>query len=277
MKQLKTLPDDIFHLFDPKLTHVPSEENLEEFAKNAKDILRTRLTEREPLDNPLRFSSLGKQDRQIWYMSRHTPQEDMTPKTYFKFLYGDIIELLVLFLAKEAGHDVHSEQLEVEVDGVKGHIDAIIDGVVVDVKSAAPYGYQKFERQTVVEDDPFGYVAQLAGYSNVLNKGKSAAWVAFDKVGGDICVSTLSSSIINDHKPEDRITHLKGIIAQKDPPPRCYEPKPDGKSGNMMLPTGCSYCAFKHTCWPGVRTFLYFNGPRYLTRVVKVPDVSEVP
>jgi len=202
--------------------------------------------------------------------------EKLSPKTFFKFLYGDVIEQLVLFLAKEAGHDVERHQEEIEVDGVKGHIDAIIDGVVVDVKSASPFGYKKFERNAVVFDDPFGYVQQLAGYANVLTPGEKASWVAFDKVSGEICVSDLSSSIIKDHDPVQRIAHLKEVIASDEIPPLCYLPEPDGKSGNLKLPTPCSYCPHKQRCHPKLRTFLYSNGPRFLTHVAKLPEVPEV-
>ena len=275
-KTLDSLVEDIFELFNPEVLHEPSEENLEYAANTFKELLRVRLGKRENLSDPLRFSSLGKQDRQIWYMAKGYAQEEMSAKTYFKFLYGDVIELLVLFLAKEAGHTVEELQSEVVVDGVKGHIDAIIDGTVVDVKSASPFGYKKFEKNQIVEDDPFGYTAQLSGYANVLTPGQEAAWIAFDKVSGDICVSKVSSSIIADHKPEKRITHLREIIASDEPPPRCYEAVPDGKSGNMKLDTGCSYCAFKHDCWPELRGFAYSGGPRYLTKVVKTPDVPEI-
>lgn len=186
-------------------------------------------------------------------------------------MYGDIIEQLILFLAREAGHTVERTQEEVEVDGVKGHIDAIIDGVVIDVKSASPYGYKKFENQTVTEDDPFGYVEQLSGYTNVLTPGKGGAWIPFDKVSGDICISPLSASIIKDHQPAERIAHLKEIIASDTPPERCYEPVPDGKSGNFALPTPCSYCKHKKRCHPDLRTFLTGTGPKFLTTVVKPP------
>ena len=168
-KQLKDLPDDILSLFDPKVTHEPDEENLEKFVNNLKETLRIRLAEREDVRDPLRFSSLGQPDRKVWYManSKKGP-EDLTAKTYLKFLYGDVIEQLVLFLTREAGHTVEREQEEIDVDGVLGHIDAIVDGVLVDVKSASPYGYKKFKYNSVVEDDPFGYTQQLAGYSSVL-------------------------------------------------------------------------------------------------------------
>lgn len=274
---METLPNDIYSLFDPDSTHVPNEENLEEFASNLKDLLRVRLSERDTSRGPLRFSALGKPDRQIWFDAHpNGTEEKMSGKTYFKFLYGDIIEQVLLFLAKEAGHSVEATQKQVEVDGVKGSIDAIIDGVVVDVKSASPHGYKKFKQGNLVNDDPFGYVAQLSGYSAELTPGKSAAWVAMDKVTADICVSPLSSSVIQDNLPAPRIKHLKEVIAQSEPPPLCYSPKPRGASGNMELPTGCSYCVHKFRCHPTVRTFLYSTGPAYLTKVVKEPEVPEI-
>lgn len=277
-KNLTTLVEDIYDLFDPAKGHEPCEENLDWIADELKNILRTRLAEREEQRDPLRFSALGKKDRQIWYASREDIKgEEMTAKTYFKFLYGDVIELLVLFLAKEAGHTVEDLQREVEIDGVKGHIDAIIDGTVVDVKSASPFGYKKFQYNDIVGNDPFGYVQQLAGYSSILNPGEAAAWVAFNKVHGDICVTPLSHSIIADHDPKTRIDHLREVIASETPPERCYDDIPDGQSGNRKLGIECSYCAYKNDCWPGLRKFLYANGPRYLTKTVNVPKVPEVP
>lgn len=277
-KTLNTLPADIYALFNPDEHHELNEDNLNEFAENLKDILRQRFAVRQEPESSLRFSSLGKPNRQQWYEAHPVDggKEAFLPKTLLKFLYGDVIEQLLLLLAKEAGHEVTDEQREVEVDGVKGHIDAVIDGVVVDVKSASPYGYKKFEERTVVQDDPFGYVAQLSGYADVLTPGQGAAWLAIDKVAGDICISPLAPIVIKHHPPAERIAELKEVIASEEVPERCYEPVPDGKSGNMRLPTPCSYCAHKFRCHPGLRTFLYSTGPRFLTQVEREPDVPEV-
>lgn len=147
---------------------------------------------------------------------------------------------------------------------------------MVDAKSASPFGYKKFENNTVTEDDPFGYVAQLSGYADVLTPGEPAAWLAIEKVQGDICVSPLNHMVIKHHPPKERIDHLREVVALPEPPERCYEDVPDGKSGNMKLDTGCSYCAHKFRCWPELRTFIYSNGPRYLTKVERVPDVPEI-
>jgi hypothetical protein len=279
LPDLNTLPQDIYNLFDPDVDHKSSEEYLDIFTNNLKDILRSRLAKQsDGSDRPIRFSALGRPNLQVWYDAHPIPggKEKLLPKTYVKFLYGDIIEQLLLYLAREAGHEVQDCQKQVEIDGVTGSIDAIIDGVVVDVKSASPFGYRKFEEGTVTQDDPFGYVAQLSGYANVLTPGEGAAWLANDKVAGDICISPLAPVVIKHHPPAERIAELKEVINNETPPDRCYDDVPDGKSGNRKLSTGCSYCRHKFRCWDGLRGFAYSNGPRFLTHVERVPDVPEI-
>ena len=278
-KKLNDLPADIYSLFNPDEDHEVNPDNLAVFLEELGELVKRRLAKQDDSsERPLRFSALGKPNRQVWYSAQKDlpNKEKMLPKTYFKFLYGDVLEQLILFLAKEAGHAVERTQETVEVDGVGGSIDAIIDGVVVDVKSASPFGFKKFKQNSVTEDDPFGYVQQLAGYAAVLTPGEAAAWVAFDKVDGEICVSNLSASIIKDFNPAERIAHLKKVVASDTPPERCYPDEEDGKSGNRKLGTACSYCAFKQECWPGLRTFLYSGKPRFLTHVAKKPDVPEL-
>ena len=75
---------------------------------------------------------------------------------------------------------------------------------------------------------------------------------------------------------KDKIKHIKKVVKQKAPPEVCYEAVPEGKSGNMKLAVGCSYCAYKKTCWPNLRAFLYSTGPRYLTEVKNEPKVQEI-
>ena len=75
---------------------------------------------------------------------------------------------------------------------------------------------------------------------------------------------------------EEHIERVKKLVEQPEAPEVCHEVVPDGKSGNMKLAVGCSYCQYKQVCWPGVRTFLYSSGPRYLTEVVNEPKVAEV-
>jgi CRISPR/Cas system-associated exonuclease Cas4 (RecB family) len=279
-----TLPEDIFRILDDVSDHEVSEDSVQWAAEVFANLLRTRLKKREVRkgEDVIRGSSLGKKDRQLWY-SANMPEvaEKMGGKMNFKFLYGDVIEVLLLFLAKEAGHEVTHEQYETEVDGVKGHTDAVIDGVPVDCKSASSYSYQKFANGGFIFDDPFGYIAQLSGYAHALEKTDRAGFLVCDKQHGDICFAEIDKIDIEAHPPKPRIEHLREIISQATPPPRCYDDVPEGKSGNRKLSVGCSYCPFKDTCWAdanggqGLRKFFYSRGPVWLSEVKKEPKVNE--
>lgn len=281
-KEPSTLAEDIYHVLADETDHEVSEENVVWAGEVFKDLLRTRLKKRvvKKGEEVLRFSALGKQDRQIWYQA-NMPEaaEKMPGKQNFKFLYGDAIEVLMLFLAKEAGHTVEDLQLGVEEDGVRGSIDAIIDGVLVDVKSASPYSFDKFRTGAYLFDDPFGYVSQLAGYANALGKTEAGFLVA-NKVDGGITYVSFDNEYIKSNKPGPRIRHLKEVIHDLNPPKRCYAPVPEGKSGNMKLGIGCSYCPFRDECWKdanggqGLRKFFYSRGPVWLTDVKREPKVN---
>lgn len=278
-----TIPEDIYALLDDDNHHVANEENVQAAGEALKDLLRQRLTKREAKkgEDVLRFSAIGKKDRQIWYDANEPEAaEKMGGKTNFKFLYGDVIELLLLFLAAEAGHSVTDQQKEVEVDGVKGHIDAVIDGVLVDVKSASSYSFDKFKSGGYLFDDPFGYVSQLSGYAHSTGLRRAAFLVA-DKVHGDIAFVELDEEYVKGNPPKERIAHLKEVINQKEPPKRCYSDIPEGKSGNRKLAMPCGYCKHKHSCWAdandgsGLRKFVYSRGPVWMTTVKKEPRVGE--
>jgi hypothetical protein len=280
-KSIDSLVDDIYGLLDENTDHEPTDENLEWIANAVRDLLRSRLSARERKAASLWFSSLGQPDRKLWY-AQHLPHvaERMAPKTYFKFLYGDIIELLLLFLAKEAGHKVERLQERVEVDGVTGRIDAVIDGVLVDAKSASEFSYNKFVSGKFLTDDPFGYIAQIGGYRDGV-KTERAAFLVANKVHGDITLAFVPPDILDANRPGERVEHLRGVLASDEEPPRCYPDKPEGKSGNRILGLGCSYCKFKEHCWrdsnegKGLRTFYYASGPRFFTEVKKEPRVHE--
>jgi hypothetical protein len=221
-------------------------------------------------------------DRRLWYqLTRPDTREPLPPHTKHKFIYGDFIESLLLGLAKAAGHSVTGLQGRVEISGVHGSRDAIIDGVLFDVKSANDRSMQKFKDEGLRDDDPFGYLSQLSSYlfasqddPLLLEKNKAGFLVA-DKNFGHIGMYIYDLTDLMANKLEE-VEEKKRIVKQKEPPARAFEPVPDGKSGNTKLATNCSYCDFKHLCWPNLRTFLYSNGPRYLVDVVREPNAWEV-
>lgn len=281
-KTIDQLVPDILSLFQGG--HECNEANAEALGRAISMVVIQRLRERrEDTKNSLRMSNLGKPDRQLWYDIHYEgdQKEELKSEAKIKFLFGDILEALLLFLAKEAGHEVTHEQEEVEVDGVIGHLDAVIDGVVVDVKSASTFSFQKFRTGDLRENDPFGYMEQLAGYSTSLG-GLDGAFLAIDKTLGNLCLMKVDKDELNSIDTRGSIAHKKEVLASDTPPDRCFAPVDMGASGNQKLVTNCSYCPHKFHCWSdandgiGLRTFLYSNGPVHLTKVVKEPNVLEI-
>lgn len=281
-KTIDTLVDDIHELFSDE-PHVADADNVSALGAIVSQTVANRLAE-EKRPGTLRMSNIGKGDRQVWYeIHRPDLREELSPTTKIKFLFGDVWEAIMLFLAKEAGHKVTHEQAEVEVAGIVGHMDAVIDDVVVDVKTASKFAFRKFENGTLRDDDAFGYYDQLGGYSHALGD-IDGAWLAVEKEQGKLAILKAPAEELKTLNIPDRIEHLKAVVADKDnPPERCYEDVEYGKSGNRALGTNCSYCPFKHECWSdanggiGLRTFIYSKGPVHMTHVEKEPkDIYEV-
>ena len=226
----------------------------------------------------LYFSEIGtKCPRKLWYnVNLPTAAETLEPATKVKFLYGDMLEDLVLSLAVAAGHKVEyrQESLVYEAgDGwqVRGRIDAVIDGVMVDVKSTTKFGQVKFEEG--LKDDPFGYYQQLNGYATVANTPGSG-FLTIQKELGHINFYPFPVDPRSFFEQVDHV--IEAVTTPIDKLDR-FAPVPQSPtSKNMKLSTACSYCAYKKECFPLVRTFLYSNGPVYLTTVVDTPKVMEI-
>ena len=280
---IDTLVDDIYKLFAEGHTSDPR--RVAELGADIAACIAARLEEPKHKGEPreqLRISNLGKGDRQLWYQKNRPDIDDgIGPKTRIKFLYGDLWERIMLFLAAEAGHEISHSQETVEVAGVVGHTDAVIDGVVVDTKSASPFGFKKFKYGTLKDDDSFGYMEQLAGYSEALG-GLDGAFFAADKVSGELALLKVPRDELAALQIAERAANVRSVLESDETPDRCHTAKPQGESGNEVLNTNCSYCPYKFECWKdandgqGLRTFLYSNGPTHFTRVEKEPKVLEI-
>jgi len=199
-----------------------------------------------------------------------------------KFIFGDLVEELALTLAEFAGHKVEDRQKEVVFDlkngwTIRGRIDAVIDGVVVDVKSCSSRAFVKYvENGLTPETDTFGYLWQLGVYSAVLENPNAGFWFIC-KESGEQHVEGFSPKSVTEMQKviRERGNQIVDMLESGTPPDRLAD-KPDGKSGNRKLCTTCSYCEFRTVCWPDARTFIYSHGPVFMTEVKKVPKVPEV-
>ena len=276
-KTLDTLIQDIYSTLEKGVdVSQPSvQEALDEVGSLVREATETVLREGERTGaSNLRLSQIGKPDRQIWYGVQGEEGEPLNGQTRIKFLMGHVLEALLICLTKVSGHTVEEAQDTVEVEGVLGHQDCVIDGVLTDIKSASAFGFKKFKENRLADDDPFGYIAQISAYATKNNRNE-AAFLAIDKNSGELAVTKVHELEMIDANA--RVNYLKGVVDTDTPPPRCYDDVPDGKSGNRKLAIGCVFCGYKHKCWDNLRAFKYSNGVRYLTQVSKTPDVEEIP
>lgn len=280
IKSIDTLCDDIYATIGEG--SIPDPELVDRFARTLAETVVQRLSPRDDSGKSyLRMSNLGRGDRQLWYsINGDFPPEELADHTRLKFLLGDVWEAVLLFLAEASGHKVERQQETVELEGIKGHIDAVIDGVLVDVKSASTYSFKKFNDGTLRDNDPFGYYDQISGYATATGV-PTAAFLAGDKQNGHITLLKVSEEEIESVNSRERIKWIKSVLESPEEPERCHEDVEHGAGGNRALGTNCSYCPFKHHCWRdanngvGLRTFLYASGPVFMTHVEKEPKVFE--
>ena len=283
-KTLDTLVQDIYNKIGVlgKGEHIDlDKDTIEQFGESMKEILYN-WSHPEPRGNEkLRMSNIGRKSRQLWFDIRaeDTQSENIPAHVFIKFLYGHLLEEIVLFLIRLSGHSVTNEQKEVTVNGIKGHMDCVIDGEVVDIKTASSYAFKKFKDGTLAEQDTFGYLAQLAGYE-AAEGTNNGGFLALNKESGELTL--YRPDAFDKPNIKKRITDIKKQVKLATPPELCYNPIPEGKAGNMKLPRECTYCRHKFECHKdsndgqGLRVFKYSDGLRYFTQTPNVPKVIEV-
>ena len=284
MSKLSNVVPDIYNMLEKLSDGEPlpiTEEALDETMASMKEAIMHWATPRKrDTDFTVRMSNVGKPSRQMWFEKRDTDKSgDVDGATQIKFLYGHVLEELVLMLVRMAGHSVTDEQKEVTVNGIVGHMDCKINGEVVDVKSASKFAFNKFREGRLAQDDPFGYLGQLAGYEEAEGT-EDGGFLVINKESGELCM--FEPDDLDKPNITTKINTLLDDLELDKPPELCYNPIPDGKKGNMKLPKGCSWCKYKHECHKdandgqGLRTFKYSTGYTYLTEVVAEPKVDEV-
>lgn len=280
-KNIHTLVNDVYELVkrnDGWFNEGIADDLSRSITRRLSEQLGQRNTERRDL----RLSQMGPRcPRALWY-SVHRPElaEALPPWATIKYSYGHILEALLICLAKAAGHEVTGEQDELVLDGIKGHRDCVIDGCIVDVKSASSRSFQKFKDRTLAQDDAFGYLEQLDGYvvasrDDDLVREKSRGYIlAIDKTLGHM---VLYEHAVRSEHIQRRIRDFKRIVEGTVPPTCTCETRTSGGGGNVELGDVAGYSAYKFCCFPQLRTCLTSKGPRYLVHVNKWPTYAGKP
>lgn len=276
VKDIKGVLKNIQRGDHPEVTHTLIAQFGADVANKLAHLLTERGVHKERKEKVIYASEIGNPCvRKIWYrVNTHKlppmREEPVSPWTLIKFLYGDILESLVLALVETAGHSVTDQQRVVEVPlpngwKIRGKIDAVIDGVVMDVKSASTQGFRKFSSGALEKDDPFGYIGQLSTYVYGVT-GKhigEGGFLAIDKTLGKIVTDHYVVTQPSQEYYEDLVYKLELDVPPAIPPALL-------KADNQ-LSVNCSYCQYKFECYShtcdgeGLHVGIYSTGPKYLT------------
>ena len=231
----------------------------------------------------LSLSSIGTPcKRKLWYkVNKPGIGEPLSANLLLRFFYGDMIEELILAMVTASGHSMEGSQDRLNVHGIRGHRDAVIDGMTVDVKSCSPFAFKKFKDGSLRDNDAFGYISQLSSYvyagkdDPLVTDKTRGAFLAVDKVSGEVCLDIHDFTEDLETKEAEMLA-AKDLVAGDLPTDR-IQPVPASKaSPNTKLDKSCQFCEYKKICWPNLRMFKYSYGTEYLVHVEKEPKVDEV-
>ena len=207
----------------------------------------------------LRMSNVGRPSCQLWFEKNMPDYADPLPTTFvMNMMLGDIVEAVFKGLMKEAKvkfKDSDKVSLDLGETKVSGTYDLILDDAVDDIKSASDWSYRnKFESyDTLAEEDPFGYVGQLAGYAKASGK-KAGGWWVVNKANGQFKYVPASNIDVDEEvkKLKTNVNVVKSNVFK-----RCFESVEEtfrGKAtGNRVLGTTCSFCRYKNSCWENLQ------------------------
>jgi len=255
----------------------------EAMGKSIADTANKRFSKPQEPRGYLSLSSIGTPcKRKLWYkINKPGFGEPLDAKMLLKFFYGDMIEELILAMVEASGHTLAGSQDRLTVHGIRGHRDAVIDGMTVDVKSCSPFAFKKFKEGDLRGNDPFGYISQLSSYvyaakdDPLVTDKNHGAFLAIDKVNGEICLDVYDFTEELKTKEQEMLA-AKDLVAGDIPTER-ISPVPASKSSpNTKLDKSCQFCEYKKACWPNLKMYQYSYGIEYLVHVEKPPKVPEV-
>jgi len=254
-----------------------SDEVIEQVTKDVRDALVRQFSKRDDKFR-LRMSNIGRDYCQLWF-DKNDPKAAIPFSTNFiiNMMIGDIVEAVFKGLLVQSGVTFSNGErvtwdLEAGVS-IDGTPDLIMGGKVDDVKSASPWSYEnKFkDYTTLAEKDSFGYIAQLAGYSEAA-KVQPGGWWVINKANGEF--KYISAEGINVAQVAEN-TKVKIAKLAENKFEKCYEAEEETyrkkPTGNTILGKECQWCSYRYKCWPGLKEM-----PSLVSQAENKPFVSYV-
>lgn len=256
-----------------------TEEVAQQVASDVKDAMDKQFNAGPRGDFRLRMSNVGKPKCQLWF-EKNDPEDKkpFPPHFLVNMILGDIVEAVFKGLLRSAGVEFKdNDTVTLKLphgQEIKGEYDMEMDGKIDDVKSASPWSYNnKFASfDALQQGDSFGYVSQLVGYATAAQKDVGGWWVV-NKANGEF--KYVDASEVDQEAVINNIQETVDYIDSGDKFERCFDPIPETfyrkPTGNIVLPSACKWCDFKHKCHPTLQTL-----PSRVSKAANPPEVDYV-
>jgi hypothetical protein len=214
-----------------------------------------------PAKTGLRLSQLGKPavlqacqlipDDMARYGAAHILDEAITGRMLELLHRGNQWEAWALSMLEANGQKVEAEQQEVTYCGVSGHIDAVVDGVIVELKTMSSNYFRQFTRKP---NDDRGYITQLACYSHAM--GLPALWLCLDK--GTHQVRSVPLYTVKEEAERSlarvqrivpkllAVNTLEDVFSSFSPPPGVTQIVKGEPTGKLLVPPSMKYSLLRH-------------------------------
>tara|TARA_B100000214_G_scaffold359457_1_gene320919 strand:- start:6234 stop:7121 length:888 start_codon:yes stop_codon:yes gene_type:complete len=240
------------------------DEWIEDAGEMFKDCLRKQLAPRPEEDFRIRMSNIGKPTCQLQREKEGAPKSRNEYNFIVKMMLGDATECIMEVLLKAAGLNITGgkEDVELKINShtIKGQDDIHIDGAVFDTKSCSPYAFNNKWRAGISglkDDDPFGYIKQMIGYSDAQGK-PAGGWVVVNKSTGEVTIvgAEFSDKELEEHRRE--MADTVDLVFSDKPFKKCFDVELETTRGQMptgslKVPMGCTFCSYMKECWPNAR------------------------
>jgi len=244
---------------------IPEKILIEAFGAACSKALEKQFSPKKPFT--IRMSNIGMPMCQLKMERDGNRKLDQSYTQPLVFLYGDLLEAALITIMKMAGVNITHEQKKVTLNvggiSLEGTLDIVIEDPglygVWDIKTASDFSFNnKFGLgfDTLVKNDPFGYILQGALYgaaSGIPFRG----WIVINKENGQLKVLEVPDNFQN-MIPEliqevdariRRLTSKEKFYREFEDVAEMFRKKP---TGNRKLDTTCSYCIHKWACWVNV-------------------------
>ena len=239
------------------------DEWIEKAVSDFRDALKKQLQPTEKRSFRLRMSNVGRPTCQLQMEASGVQGKDKQYNHILRMMLGDFSEIILMLLMKATDIPVTGEKSQVELKvgktPISGEDDVEIADKVYDIKSASDWAYRNKWRKgfdALLEDDPFGYLGQMAGYSIGQSK-KMGGWIVMNKSSGEIIVidapeekEIYSDTIKLMRKNVRTITNKIPDIVKFEPIEEVFNRK---VTGRKILAKQCSMCDYRAHCWPSAK------------------------